>query len=253
MFCSNGTPWPTAVKKERGSAVLRFFLLVHKLIHHRSPRRIAHSYRTDHDCLSTTQIIIWLCDEYKNKLWQAFLLRGCLFYEMMQIMVVSPSEHGEMRFFMIVKSLENPSKSIKYYHAFYHEIPWMPMYIHGLSLPRTGHGIGGYLPIGKTATTNQNSPCKSNLHTQSSKDMSQYLRKSAHPDGQIPWDSMTHTWTGPTIFWRKSPIALRHLFCGVFAVVLLQIFFLAISRKLQKTKQPTHKQKIYSMMHFLNM
>ncbi len=30
------------------------------------------------------------------------------------------------------------------------------------------------------------------LHTQNSKDRSQYVQKSSHSDGKIPWDSMTH-------------------------------------------------------------
>ena len=96
-----------------------------------------HSYRANHYCHSTTQIIIWFFAEYKTqeiyshvKLWQVSLLRSCLSYEMMQIMVVRPSE---MRFFMIVKSLENPSKSMKYhqrprkYNIF---CPWTFMDIH---------------------------------------------------------------------------------------------------------------------------
>ncbi len=82
-----------------------------------------HSYRADHYCLSTTQIIIWFFAEYKTqkiyshvKLWHGPLLRSWFFYEMMQFMVVCPSEMG---FFMIVKSFRNPSKSM-----IYHQSPW---------------------------------------------------------------------------------------------------------------------------------
>ncbi len=37
-------------------------------------------------------------------------------------------------------------------------------------------------------------PHESPLHPSNSKDRSQYWQKSAHLDGQIPWNSMTHPW-----------------------------------------------------------